>query len=227
MQSLDRTVHELRMSVARVSSALVEARAGLPPEIRASDSSSAATVAIRPDGQIIGIAVGHGWQQMVRPENLAAAVMEAAGLAERALSEALSAQLLLRPEGHDLAVPGPTTEIWCGAPRPLVELAELALDRGSDGGANSPPMRSEGVSGLHVSISLDATSLVACRIDPAWARTQPTQALNSHLAVALQQARGCRDDGSRAHDQHSIVAHALAHLRVLAPDRDDSTTEAY
>ncbi|MBD3779619.1 MAG: hypothetical protein IE923_10190 [Micrococcales bacterium] len=231
MSSIDETLAHLRRAAASTAATLAAVRAAAPEETTATDDSGAVAVAVDRRGRPVGVRVADDWNRRTTPEELGRAVLAAAGAATadlgRAMSEALRADAGAAADAlpaEPVAVPA-----FDGTPRPLTELAELAVAQLSGAAAAEPaaPATATGSAGAHVTVTLAATGLVGCDVDPRWAAPQSGVALSTAVNQALgEAARALVALDGRRQEQDTVLAEAFAHLRALAPATTDGEARA-
>lgn len=234
MSSMDATLARLQQAAASAGAALAAARAATPEETTASDDSGAVAVSVDRRGLPVGVRVADDWARRTTAEELGHAVLGAAGSAAAELGRAMTAALREASEaggaeGAEGAEPQPVAvPAFDGTPRPLTDLAELAvtqLSRAATTPATAPATATGGV-GTQVTVTLGAGGLVGCEVDPRWAAQQSGVALSTVLTQALgEAARALAAGDARRREQDTLLAEAFAHLRGLAPATGGTTGE--
>lgn len=234
MTSEDLGLERLQRAMASAVGAIGLARAAAPEESSATDTSGSVEVYVDRVGRPVGVRIADDWSRRVDGEALAGAVLEAAGRADAALGQSMSAAIAdLKRTGEPIderpsPVQAPQIPDFDGVPRPLLELAELAVaDLGSSFDERAAAARHavHGRAGDHVSVRLGPAGLLDCTIDARWAGTQSGVTLSTQLSLALADAAAqLRDLEQKRRDDDTLLAEAFAHLRALAP-RERSTHE--
>ncbi len=231
MTSIDQLMADLRHAVASTTSVLARARAAAPEETTASDPAGAVAVSVDRHGAPVGIRVADDWSRRVDAPGLGAAVLAAAGAAQAALGRVMTAALHEDEDPDAPAPPAPSAVLpeFIGTPRPLADLAEIAL---SDlhRSADAPPDVPEAVSGAAggpVTVSLVPGGLVDCRVDARWAAGRSGIALSMALDDALGAAtRALHAQARPSSEQDTVLAEVFAHLRALTPATTDGEARA-
>ncbi|QZN84991.1 hypothetical protein [Cellulomonas sp. C5510] len=231
MTSIDETLARLRRAADSTAATLAAVRAAAPEETTATDDSGAVAVAVDRRGRPVGVRVADDWNRRTTPEELGRAVLAAAGAASadlgRAMSEALRGGAARASDA--LPVEPVAVPVFEGTPRPLADLAELAVAQ-LDGAATAQPATpatATGSAGAHVAVTLADAGLVGCDVDGRWAATQSGVALSTAVNQALgEAARALAALDQRRQEQDTVLAEAFAHLRALAPAPADGEARA-
>lgn len=133
MTSMDATPASLQQAAASAGAALAAARAATPEETTASDDSGADAVSVDRRGLPVGIRVADDWARRTTAEELGRAVLAAAGSAAADLGPAMTDAVREAtgtaggPEATATAPQPVAVPAFDGEPRPLTDLAELAV----------------------------------------------------------------------------------------------------
>jgi hypothetical protein len=210
-----RELHELGQQAAEVQGIVAEIQGRMPTGATGTDAQGAVEVRVGPDGVPERVTAARDWSRRRRPEEIGAAVVEAAGAAASELMSAWSSELTAsdwearaaRLEGE--SGPPPTTAEEDGTDpryvfaRPAGDLAEdviSALDHASDEPTPTDARATGSDRARRVSLTLGAGTVQACEVDATWARRQSAIGLNGAFEEALEDARAAlrQADGSAA-----------------------------
>lgn len=222
MSSIDAMLGQLRQAATSTAAALAAARAAAPEETTASDDTGTVAVSVDRRGVPVGVRVADDWTRRTTADALGRAVLAAAGSAAAQLGQVMTAALrdAQAAGGAGADVPAVAVPEFEGTPRPLDELAELAVARlgRTDQGAVDAPPTASGSAGPQVTVTLGPGGLVGCDVDERWAAHQTGIALSTALTQALADAgRALAEQDARRREQDTLLAEAFAHLRALAP----------
>jgi len=218
----------LRRAMSSAVGAIDRARAAAPEESTATDASGAVEVAIDRLGRPVGVRVADDWSRRLSGEALAGAVLEAASRADAVLGQTMTSALAdvqgagAAEDDGATAAHEPEVPVFDGVPRPLLDLAELAVsDLGS--ASEERPVQVvavDGRGGDHVTVRLGTAGMLDCRVDARWAGSQSGVTLSMHLNQALADASAqLREAERRRRDDDTLLAEAFAHLRALAGEK--------
>lgn len=206
---------------------LQQAQSWSPDRAQGTDGSGAVCMTVGADGLPVSVCVSSEWNNRIRPEDFAAAVVEASraaqgewmaswiGTLEREGWQAKADRLRAGLDGP-AGASGPPPPAYCPdpagvRPRPLGVLAEDAL-KAFDAAEKVPPPSLAAVQGTGRSaegrfvLVLSRGGIVSCSADPAWVSEQTPDMLANAFAEALAMARGALAEATDAASQRAARA---------------------
>lgn len=182
-------------------------------KVIATEETGVATAELSPAGELVRLEVDRDWKTRTRPERLAAACSAAVTAAFTARTAELTEATT------DVPASAPTPPEPAADPRPLAEISDETDRMMRAALAYTPPTVDRPESDAPVSVQLVGNQAIV-QIDPEWAGTVTTAALNAELAAALENPTAAPDSGTSTLTQmqqqlDGLFAEALAHLRRL------------
>ncbi|TDC43820.1 hypothetical protein [Micromonospora sp. KC213] len=191
----------------------------------ATDPSGVVHISVDANGIPELIHVEVGWERRVDPQHLGACVLsayqEAASKVMQSLAEGLNVDdwrsgtedVAARSQRPSAAGPPlPQVPVY-GRPRDPLALAEEAMKALQVARARAVTSATAHVGqadGQRVSITLSASGLQGCSIEPAWAEQQSAASINDALDQALRSARSSLDDANSRGGTETQVLDTLA-----------------
>ncbi|BAL85564.1 hypothetical protein AMIS_3440 [Actinoplanes missouriensis 431] len=232
-QDLMQRLQQLQQRTTQLGQLAAELASAVPECSEGCDASGRVLVVLGRDGVPAEIRVRDRWQERLEPDQLGAAVLDAAADAGQSAIRALTGRLdesrwWRRQRDADegtIQDEEPLVRPPLGRPQHDGEFNEQVMNalHASVREAGQPHTALEATgtdSGQHVAVTLTGGGIVGCFVDPWWARDRTGSAITESVSAALRRAR--RDLATPAHPSaqlDTLVGDALATLNAVVHQR--------
>jgi hypothetical protein len=233
-QDLMQGLQQLQQRATQLSQLAGELASAAPARSEGYDATGRVLVELGPDGLPIEIRVRERWQERLEPDQLGAAILEAASDAGQSAIRTLAGRLdesrwwrRQRDAEKGAAIPDvePRVKPPLGHPKRDGEFNEQVMNalHASVRQASRPRSSVEVTgtdTGQHVAVTLTGGGIAECFIDPWWAPDRTGTAITEALATALR--RALHELAAPAHpsaDLDALIGDAVATLNAVVNQR--------
>ncbi|MEU4564889.1 hypothetical protein AB0F72_41465 [Actinoplanes sp. NPDC023936] len=233
-QDLMQCLQQLQQRATQLGQLAGELASAVPERSEGYDVSGRVLVVLGPDGLPTEIRVREGWQERLEPDQLGAAILDAASDAGQSAVRTLAGRLdesrwWRRQRDADEGVENPDEKPlvrpFLGRPQHDGEFNEQIMNalHASVRQARQPCPSVEVTgtdTGQHVAVTLTGGGIAGCIIDPWWARDRTGSAITESVSTALR--RALHDLAAPAHpsaELDALVGDALSTLNAVVQHR--------